>query len=294
VTGSGPGEAAPPLETAEDYEPFPEEPVPPADIPDDGGDIPQKPGRKPLLKWGLIAVGVVILLLILASFVPGMLAGTNKTSNATSPPAVTTKIPATPKPTTAAPPAPTQPPATPVPTTVVPVSVSPTTTANASATVTQKPAGNATANSTANATANVTAAPTIPPGTQLLSIGQGAFDGKGKLTLNGFSWRDKVSDPIPSYAFGKKYLILDLTYTNLQQNATLDVPLTGLLSVTDGGGFPYDMVSDSALENQYLGNGILPQQNRTGNIAFLVPPEATFLKLQYNFGTLNNASFQLT
>jgi hypothetical protein len=143
-----------------------------------------------------------------------------------------------------------------------------------------------------NATANVT--PTPPPtiSSQPYAIGQSATDGKSKVTVNSFSFKDKLSDPIPSYAIGKKYLIVEITYENLQ-NATVDANLNGML-VTDGGGFPFEPASDSALENPFIGKTIPPQQKQTGNIVFIVPPEATLLQLHYDFGNQNIAKFQLT
>jgi hypothetical protein len=128
---------------------------------------------------------------------------------------------------------------------------------------------------------------------QPLSIGQSANDGKAKVTVNSVTFKDKLSDPIPSYAIGKKYLIVEITYENLQQNATADADLNGMV-VTDGGGFPFEPASDSALENPFNGKTIPPKEKRNGNMVFIVPPEATLLKFQYNFGNQNIAKFQLT
>ncbi|MGB9176685.1 MAG: DUF4352 domain-containing protein [Methanoregula sp.] len=113
------------------------------------------------------------------------------------------------------------------------------------------------------------------------------------MTVNSFTFKDKLSDPIPSYAIGKKYLIVDITYENVQQNATADTDTSGML-VTDGGGYIFEPASDSVLENPFNGKSVLPQESRTGNMVYIVPPEATFLKLQYNFGNQSIAKFQLT
>ena len=69
----------------------------------------------------------------------------------------------------------------------------------------------------------------------LLSVGETAFDGKGNLTVNGFSFKDKMTDPTPAYAIGKQYLIVSITYQNLQIDKTIDVDLSPV-NVTDGGG----------------------------------------------------------
>jgi hypothetical protein len=152
---------------------------------------------------------------------------------------------------------------------------------------------NVSATATTNASAQVTPTLLITNSSQVLSVGQSAYDGTGNLTVNGFSFRDKMSDPTPSYAIGKQYLIVNITYENLNQNKTVDAHLS-LMKVTDGGGFPYEPASDSLLENVYTGRSILPREKRTGNLLFIVPPQATYLKLQYTFGNQNSALFQLT
>jgi hypothetical protein len=101
-----------------------------------------------------------------------------------------------------------------------------------------------------------------------------------------------MSDPTPSYAIGKKYLIVNITYENMQ-DATVEADSSRML-VTDGGGFPYEQVSDSLLEYPFTGKAIQPHEKRTGNVLFIVPPEATFLKFQYTFGNQQKVTFQLT
>jgi hypothetical protein len=252
-----------------------------ADIPDDGKDVPvQEKPRRPLLKWGLIAIVIIIFLVAITSFIPGMTSGTNQSSNTTPAPALQTQNSATALPTqritqTPAPvvtPTPAKVPATAIPTTVATTNVSAKITTNVSTTV--KPTPSVTISS-------------LP-----YAIGQGATDGKTKVTVNSITFKDKLSDPLPSYAVGKKYLIIEITYENLQ-NVTVNANLNSMV-VTDGGGFTFEQASDSVLENVFNGNMIQPQEKRNGNILFLVPPEATFLKLQYDFGNQNIAKFQLT
>lgn len=102
-----------------------------------------------------------------------------------------------------------------------------------------------------------------------------------------------MSDPTPSYAIGKQYLIVNITYENLDQNKTVDAGLS-LMKVTDAGGYPFEPASDTLLENVYTGLAVLPREKRTGNLLFIVPPQATFLTLQYTFGNQNSALFPLT
>jgi hypothetical protein len=146
---------------------------------------------------------------------------------------------------------------------------------------------------TTNAPTTVTTTLSITDPSQLLSVGQSAYDGKGKLTVHDFSFKDKMSDPTPSYAIGKKYLIVNITYENLHRNETVDADLS-MMKVTDGGGYPSEPVSDIMLENVYTGKSILPQEKRTGNLLFIVPPGVTYLKLEYSSGNQNRATFQLT
>jgi hypothetical protein len=272
--------------------PAPAHPV--AERPDTGTEYPPpEKSRRPLLKWGLMAGVAVIVLIIIGASMSGMIPGFNTSSNATPAPGdqnVGTALPAPtgtqatmPVPT----PSPSKAPATTVPTTVVP--------ANATIPVTTKTTTPVPMNTTPNATANASAVKTTQPVTnpsQPLSVGQSAYDGKGKLTVSGFSYKDKMSDPTPSYAIGKQYLIVNITYENLQ-NETMDVDLS-MMRITDGGGYAFDPVSDSLLENAYRGQSIAPQEKRTGNLLFIVPPGATFLKLEYGSPNEKRATFRLT
>ena len=268
-------------------------PVTPArNIPDAGRDVPeQRDNRRPLLKWGLVAIAVVIFLAVIVAFITGMIPGIGQSPDETPVPADTpvTDLPTqttAPKKTTAPAKVTTKPPTTAV-------------TTNTSANVTVKATATVTANVSANVTANVTPSVTKPlsniDAAKSFSIGETATDGKGKLTLNGYSIKDKLGDPIPSYAIGKKYLILGITYENLEQNKTADVNLKGM-TVRDTGGFTFEQVTDDAmLENPFYLNGksVPPLENRTGNMAFIINPDATFLKFEYNFGNEKIAIFQL-
>jgi len=293
-TGAGPLTAA-----HETSQPEPEKTkviTPGADTPDGGRNGPgQEKSRKPLLKWGLMAGAAVIVLMVIAAFLSGMIPGTGQSSDET-PAAVTGNMDSGALPTTMITvhvttpvPTPSPPVATPPPTTVVPVKTTTAVPTKASATPTSK----ASANTTANNSAKVTTALTLSSLSQPLSVGQSAYDGKGTLTVNGFSIKDKMSDPTPSYAVGKKYLIINITYENLDRNATVDAD-TSMMKVTDGGGYPAEQVSDSILETPWNGKSILHGEKRTGNLLFIIPPTATYLKLEYTSANKNSALFQLT
>jgi len=284
-----------PAASGEKNLPYPEKTGPGADRSAGGKAAPvKKKRRRPLLKWVLVAGIVVIILALIGASLSGMIPGFRLLSNTTPSPAnethqttLTTTTARTETPVVT--PSPAEVTTTPVPATVVTTAAAAVVTVNASATVT----ANVSATSAANATANVTPAMTITSSSQPLSPGQSAYDGKGTLTVNGISFKDKMSDPVPSYAVGKQYLIVNITYENLQQNATMDVDLS-TMKVVDGGGYNYDPASDTALENVYTGKSILPREKRTGNLLFIVPPGATFLKLEYSVANQNPLTFQLT
>jgi hypothetical protein len=286
----------PPGTGGEIMEPYPERAgaaLPVAEIPDavTRASVQEK-ARRPLRKWGAIAGAAGIFLLFLAAALSGMIPGIRQSPADTSAPAagnldtVTTVVTRTPAQEGTNSPAETPP--TSVPTTVAAVNLSAPGdgSASTSAAVNTTPTGAVETSPTAKITPSRTYA------TQPVPLGQEAFDGKGTLNVNGFSFRDKMSDPLPSYAVGKKYLIVNITYANVQENETVDTNLS-LMKVTDGGGFPYEPVSDPLLENVYNGKSILHGEKRTGNLLFLVPPEATYLKLEYRFGNQSRATFLL-
>jgi hypothetical protein len=287
--------AAPVLPVKPPLPPVKTEPaLPVAAVPDDvPGEPVQKREWRRFLKPALIAIAVLAGIVIIAVFLSGAMTHADNQSETTTPAPDSqhTPTPAPTKRTTA--------PVTTQETTEVPATSVPTTaeTANVSAAaVNVTPA--IPLNASVNGTANVTPAVTKPLSnidpSRPFSIGETATDGKGKLTVNGYSLKNQLSDPIPSYAIGKKYLIVSLTYENLQQNVTTEVNLKGM-TVEDRGGFSFDRVTDDVmLENPFYlsGKTVPPLENRTGNMAFIVPPEATFLKFGYDFGNQNIAVFQ--
>lgn len=266
--------------------------TPGADRPDDGtgGPFPAK-SRGDLLKYGLLAAAAALLLIIFVSSLAVLMPGTNQTANVT--PALTTQS-LTPTPAaqkTVAAKTPTPAPVkttTRVTTTVVPAKTTVTVPTGVSA-----GAANVSVNATANASVTVTQTLPVTNASQLLSIGQTAYDGKGNLTVTSVAFRDKMSDPTPSYAIGKQYLVVSVTYQNLQQNQTIDADLSSV-KVTDGGGYTYEPVSDVLLETPFMGTAIPSRERRTGNLLFIVPPQATFLKLHYSTASQAGATFQLT
>lgn len=278
----------------------------PAAVPAPAPDVPREPdeppagmrNRKTMIAAGAIALVAIIALAVIAGVMTGVIPGFGK-DNSTIPvtpgeePATATTTPAR-KTTTQPAPKPTLTPkkttGTTAPTAVPSANVSATATANASV--------NSTANVSAGVTAGVSPTATRPlsniDASRPFAIGDAATDGKGTLTVNGYSIRDKLKDPTPSNAIGKKYLILNITYGNLQQNQTADVDLTRM-KVEDLGGYSFDQVTDDpVLENPFYLNGktVPPQESRTGNMAFIVPMDATFLKFTYDFGNGKVAVFQ--
>ena len=72
-----------------------------------------------------------------------------------------------------------------------------------------------------------------------------------------------MGDPTPSYAIGKKYLIVEITYENLQRNVTADMDVTRM-TVKDAGGYTFDQVTDVMLEKPFYLNGTTIPPRRTG------------------------------
>ena len=250
------------------------------------------------MKWGLAALIAIIILAAGAAFITGMIPGMNQ-SSATTPATDSPESPtALPTQTTIKTPAPATVKITPVPTTVIITNASTTIKPNASATV--KTNTSTTLQTNTSTTVKTNASTTIKPNvsvtisSQPYAIGQSASDGKAKVTVNSYTFKDKLSDPVPSYAIGKKYLIVEITYENLQ-NLTVDVDTSTML-VKDGGGYTFNPASDGMLENPFYVNGktIPALEKRTGNMLYIVPPEATLLKFQYDFGKSGIATFQLT
>lgn len=265
---------------------------PGVDRPDEGGGglLPAIRGMH-LLKWGLLAAAAVLLVIIFASSLAVLMPGTNQSANVTPalPAQSLTPAPAAQK---------TVPAKTPSPAPWTTITRSPTTVAPTKAPVTVTTVVSATkaANLSVNGTANASVVMNTLPLTnasQLLSIGQTAYDGKGNLTVNSVTFKDKMSDPTPSYAIGKQYLVVSVTYQNLQQNETINADLS-TVNVTDGGGYTYELATDVLLETPFSGTAIPSRERRTGNLLFIVPPQATFLKLHYTVGDKVNATFQIT
>ncbi|MDD1680861.1 MAG: hypothetical protein LUQ35_04560, partial [Methanoregula sp.] len=131
---------APPAPVRETIPPSPVKtgPVTPAgNVPDEGRDVPgQKKSRKSLLKWGLVAIAVVIFLAVIAAFITGMIPGIGQSPEETPAP---DDIPSTVLPTRTIAPELTTAPAkatTMPPTTAVTANIFTNVTANATATVT--------------------------------------------------------------------------------------------------------------------------------------------------------------
>lgn len=285
--------------TREPAQPFPENTAPGtpvADSPGAGKEQPvKKKGWKLLLKWGVIALVIIIILVAAAVFIPGMISGTNQSATTPAPEDETpiTTLPTLKTTRTTAPVRTTASMAE--TTTLVPTTTkknaSTTVTTNVSRTITT----NTSTNTTTNASVTVKKTPVITNTSKVLSIGETATDGKGKLTVNSIAFKDKMGDPTPSYAIGKKYLIVDITYENLQQNVTAEPNISGML-VKDGGGYAFDQIADVTLEKPFtfVGKTVPPQEKVTGNMLYIVPPGATLLTFQYDFGDQFIVTYQIT
>lgn len=260
------------------------------------GTPAKKRNWRSLAGIGLIAVVVIICIVGAAAFMTGMIPGMNQSAATNTTLDVQDPVTALPTQKTTKTTAPTVTPTpskvitTPVPKTTIKTNASANITTNASAPLKT----NTSANMTANASVTVKPTPVLSNFSKTFSIGETATDGNAKVTVNGITLKDKMMDPIPSYAIGKKYMIVDITYENLL-NDTVSINTNGML-LKDGGGYTFDPVTnDVMLENPLyiMGRSVSPLEKKTGNMLFIVPPGATYLKFQYDFGEQNIATFQI-
>jgi Domain of unknown function (DUF4352)/Double zinc ribbon len=299
LRGSAPVRPAP-RTVRENIPPRKENPAPAAPVVAGSGDTIEGPVKKKdwrsLMKIGLIGLVLIIIFMVIAAVISGILPGMNplpanssSSEQADQNPITTVPtrhitIAATPARTTA----PEEVTTTPVPATTVIATTSTKVPSNASVAGTL----NASAEVTTKANRTETPSPAVTISSEPLSIGQTASDGKRKLTVTGITFKDKLSDPVPSYAIGKKYLIVAITLENLQ-NETAEIN-TNLMLVKDGGGYIFEPAADVMLENPIFQKTIPGKGKLSGNMLYIVPPEATLLKFQYDFGDQMIATFQLS
>ena len=129
-------------------------------------------------------------------------------------------------------------------------------------------------------------------------VGESASDGRLKVTLNSFSFKDKITytqsmnlggeEYKSSFDFNPKenyqFLIIDLTVENLQTDKTATLVPIFSAEVSDADGYSYDYSLGTAyLDRKLDGGDLLPGMKRRGNMAFEVPKNPSGLKFTFQF-----------
>ncbi|MBI2659301.1 DUF4352 domain-containing protein [Candidatus Woesearchaeota archaeon] len=134
-------------------------------------------------------------------------------------------------------------------------------------------------------------------------VGESASDGRLKITLNSFSFNDKITytqsmnlggeeykssldfNPKESYQF----LIIDITVENLQSDKTTTLVPIFSAGVSDAAGYSYDYSLGTAyLDKKLDGGDLLPGMKRRGNMAFEIPQNTSGLKFTFQFDLVNS------
>ena len=84
---------------------------------------------------------------------------------------------------------------------------------------------------------------------------------------------------------GKQYAIVDLTIENVLTDKTQSVSTMMETTISDDEGYNYDLDFEglTALDKSFKDGEILPGMKKRGELAYLVPRDATDLKFIYKF-----------
>lgn len=149
-------------------------------------------------------------------------------------------------------------------------------------------------------TTNSPTPPTEPekPKVEIFKIGESASDNRLKVTVNSFSFKDKITFSSSTNIGGQDYdssldfkpkedyqfLILDLSIENLQTDKTSSISSIIQFKVSDAEGYNYDYsINTVYLEKSFEDGDILPNMKKRGNIAFEVPKNPVDLKFAFLF-----------
>ncbi len=145
---------------------------------------------------------------------------------------------------------------------------------------------------------NIQTSLTENPKIQTFKVGESASDGKLKITVNGFNFKDKIVSSHSTEIMGEEYessfdykpkegykfLIIDITVENIQTDQTATISELLLFDVSDKEGYSYDYsFYTSFLDKNFQGGDLLPGMKRKGNIAFEVSKDVEGLKFAFKF-----------
>src|SRR3989338_6864300 len=129
-----------------------------------------------------------------------------------------------------------------------------------------------------------------PPKIQTFRIGDTATDNQLKVTVNDVRFTSTINEKGNEFLVaiapsGKEYAIVDITIENILPDKTQSVSTLLGMTMVDQDGYNYDLDFEgfTSLDKGFKDGEILPNMKKRGQIAFLVPKDATDLKFIYKF-----------
>ena|SRR3989338_11221460 len=129
-----------------------------------------------------------------------------------------------------------------------------------------------------------------PPKTQTFNIGGTATDNELKVTVNNVKFVSKIDEKdneflVAEAPSGKQYAIVDITIENILPDKTQIVSTLAETTINDQDGYNHDLDFEGliALDKSFKDGEILPGMKKRGELAYLVPTDATDLKFIYKF-----------
>ena len=129
-----------------------------------------------------------------------------------------------------------------------------------------------------------------PPKIQTFRIGDTATDNQLKVTVNDVRFTSTINEKGNEFLVAiapsrKEYAIVDITVENVLLDKTQSVSTLLGMTMVDQDGYNYDLDFEgfTSLDKGFKDGEILPNMKKRGQIAFLVPKDATDLKFIYKF-----------
>ena len=129
-----------------------------------------------------------------------------------------------------------------------------------------------------------------PPKTQIFNVGDTATDDELKVTVNNVKFVSKIDEKdneflVAEAPSGKQYAVVDITIENVLSDKTQSVSTMMETTILDQDGYNYDLDFEglTALDKSFKDGEILPGMKKRGELAYLVPSDATDLKFIYKF-----------
>ena len=143
---------------------------------------------------------------------------------------------------------------------------------------------------TPSETPTTTPSESEPPKTQTFNVGDTATDNELKVTVNNVKFVSKIDEKdneflVAEALSGKQYVVVDITIENVLSDKTQSVSTMMETTILDQDGYNYDLDFEGliALDKSFKDGEILPGMKKRGELAYLVPSDATDLKFIYKF-----------